>query len=102
RQSAGLDRRKHRAHARATKAARLQLRLVARDCRAPARLLQMGPVVLSEDVRARFGLQENITRQLVSERKDGLVERAVVWWRVLALRRGRGKARPRAMVPAHH
>ena len=102
RQSARLDRRKHRAHARAIAAPGHQLRLVARDCRAPARLLQMGPVVFPEDAGARPGLQENLRGQLVSERKDGSVQRAIVGRHLLALRHGCREARPGTMVPAHH
>ena len=48
-----VDARQHRPHERAAAAARHQLRLGARDRDVPARVLQVQPVDLPEDVRAR-------------------------------------------------
>ena len=100
--AARVDRSQHRAHARAVQAHGLQLRLAARDGRAQARILQVGSVVLPEDVGEGLGLQEGLARQLVSEGADRPVERAVFGRRLLALRRARREARHRAVVLPHH
>src|SRR5205085_7599801 len=54
--SARVDGREYRAHARAVQAHGLQLRLAARGRGAYARILQVGSVVLPEDVGARVDL----------------------------------------------
>ena len=53
-----VDARQHRPHERAAAAARHQLRLGARDRDLSARVLQVQPVDLPEDVRARAGLPQ--------------------------------------------
>ena len=54
--SRDLDAREHRAHEGAAAAPRHQLRLGARDRDLPARLLQVEPVAVHQDVRARPGV----------------------------------------------
>src|SRR5262249_7022752 len=76
--------------------------LVARDRGAPSRLLQMGPVVLSADVEPWSGVQTDVGRELVSERRDCAVERTVFGRDLLALWRARNQKRDRTIVPAHH
>ncbi len=89
-------------HARAVEAHGRLLRLAARDRGAHARVLQVGPVVFSEDVRAWCRLQEAVAGQLVPDLPDDALERAVVGRRLLALReRGREEGH-RAVVPAQH
>jgi hypothetical protein len=69
---------------------------------APAGLLQMGPVVLPEDAGARPGVQAHLAGQLVSERRNGAVERTVVRRHLLALRNSGRQERDRTVVSAHN
>src|SRR5450755_2416765 len=62
----------------------------------------MGSVVLLEDAGARPRLQTHVGGELVSKRRNRFIERTVVGRRVLALRRGGGEERNRAVVSAHH
>src|SRR5687767_13236559 len=102
RESARLDRRKHRAHARTVEAPGYQLRLGARDRGAPTGVLQMGPVVFSEDVGTWTRVQEGLAGELVSQGTDRTVERAIIGRDLLALWYAGREARSRAVVPAHH
>ena len=81
-----VDARQHRPHERAAAAARHQLRLGARDRDLPARLLQVQPVDLPEDVRARAGVPQALDGQLVPGRQHRAGQRAGHRRRLLALR----------------
>ena len=76
----------HRPHEGAAPAPRHQLRVGARDRDLPARVLQVQPVDLPEDVRARAGVPQALDRQLVPELPDRARQRAGHRRRVLALR----------------
>ena len=94
--------RQHRPHERAAAAAGHQLRVGPRDRDLPARLLQVQPVDLPEDVRARAGVPQALDRQLVPELPDRARQRAGRGRRLLALRHDRRDARSRAVVLPHH
>ena len=66
--SRGLDLRQHRTHEGAAEAARHQLRLGPRARHLHARLLQVEPVAVHPDVRARAGLPPPLDGELVSGR----------------------------------
>ena len=87
RESARMDRGEHRGDARPAAAAGLQLRLAAADVCPPARVLQIRPVVLPEDVRDGPGVQENDAGQLVRARSGDALERTGERRLVLALRK---------------
>ena len=94
--------REHRAHEGPAAAARDQLRLVARAGHLPARLLQVEPVAVPADVRARPRLPEAVDGELVSELPDRAGQRAGRGRRLLALQLGRRQPQPGAVVPADH
>ena len=71
-----VDARQHRPHERAVAAVGHQLRLGSRNRDLHARLLQIQPVDLPEDVRARPCVPQALERQLVSELPDGSRQRA--------------------------
>ena len=97
-----VDARQHRPHEGAAPAARHQLRLGPRDRDLPARVLQVQPVDLPEDVRARPRVPQALDGQLVPELPDGARQRAGRRRRLLALRHDGRDARPRAVVLPHH
>ncbi len=98
----GVDAREHRPHEGAAAAPGHQLRLAARDRDLPARVLQVQPVDLPEDVRARPGLPQALDRQLVPELQHGAGQRAGHRRRLLAVRLDGRRARSGAVVLPHH
>ena len=100
--SRDVDARQHRPHEGAAAAARHQLRLGARDRDLPARLLQVQPVDLPEDVRARAGLPQALDGQLVPGRQHRARQRAGDRRRLLALRHDGRAARSGAVVLPDH
>ncbi len=100
--SRDVDARQHRPHERAAAAARDQLRVGTRDRHVSARLLQVQPVDLPEDVRARAGVPQALDRQLVSEGQHRARQRAGDRRRLLALRHADRDARSRAVVLQDH
>ena len=97
-----VDAGEHRPHERAAPAARHQLRVGPRDRDVSARVLQVQPVDLPEDVRARARLPQALDRQLVSELSDRARQRAGRRRRLLALRHDHRDARPGAVVLPHY
>ena len=75
-------------------------RLVARIRDLRPRVLQVEPVVLPEDARARHRVPEDRRRQLGSGRPDGARQRAGDRRRGLALRRAGREARDPDVLPA--
>ena len=74
----------------------------SRDRDLPARLLQVQPVDLPADVRARSRLPQALDGQLVRGRQDGSGQRAGGRRRMLAVRDAGGHARSRTVVLPHH
>ena len=93
-----VDARQHRAHEGAAPAPRHQLRLGPRDRDLPARVLQVQPVDLPQDVRARDRLPQALDGELVPELPDRARQRTGRRRRVLALRDDGRRARSRAVV----
>src|SRR5206468_2589205 len=81
-----VDGRQYRPHERAVAASGHQLRLGARDHDVSAGLLQVQPVDLPEDARARAGIPQALDRQLVSRRQHRPGQRAGHRRRLLAVR----------------
>ena len=100
--SRDVDARQHRPHEGAAPAPGHQLRLGARDRDLPARVLQVQPVDLPEDVRARPRVPQALDGQLVPGRQHGAGQRAGRRRRLLALRHGRRAAFARAVVLQDH
>jgi hypothetical protein len=97
-----LDDGQHRPHADPAPADGLRLRLVARGQLLPAGLLQMEPVDLPQDVRARARLPARELGQLVPDLPHRPGQRAVGRRDVLALL-GRGRAEEDgSVVPEDH
>ena len=100
--SRNLDAGQHRAHERPAPAPGHQLRLGARVCHVRADLLQVEPVAVHQDVRARAGVSPALVGELVREGSDRAGQRAGRRRRLLALRHARDHARSGAMVFQDH
>jgi hypothetical protein len=97
-----VDARQHQPHERAAPAAGHQLCLEPRGCHLCARVLQVQPVDLPQDVRARPGVPKALDRQLVSRGQHRARQRAGRRRRLLAMRDDRRAALARAVVFQDH
>ena len=96
--SGSLHARQHHAHEGTAAAAWDQLRVGARAGDVRSRVLQVEPMALHPDVRARPGVPPALVGQLVPELQHGSGQRAGGRRRLLALRHTGRDARPPAMV----
>ena len=100
--SGSVHARQHRAHEGTAAAARDQLRVGTGAGDVRSRVLQVEPVALHPNVRARSGVPQALIGQLVLELQHRPRQRAGGRGWLLALRHPGRDARPRAVVLPHH